>query len=247
MSTHLYCVLPAGGVMPSAVRGIDDAPVRALPFGDLVGWVSDVARSASVSIDGVKAHDRVVQAALDTGTTPIPARYGQRFDTDAACLDALRRNEASVRDALSGVQGFVEMTLLLTPSTRRMISDLEPVLPEMVGDQPGIGRRYLETLRAREAATGTIRRALDGLAARLAEAGQRFIRRVAVQEGLSKIPIRTVSHLVRRELVDQYRAAVESVLPPADSRFLVIGPRAPYSFSKLGPGDSGLHGMKLAD
>jgi hypothetical protein len=249
MSTHLYCVLPLDGraALPAGLLGVNDAPVRARAVGELVGWVSDAERATSVTVDAIKAHDAVVQAALETGTTPMPARFGQRFADDAACAVAIGRHAESIRSVLDGVQGFVEMTLILTPSTRRMIADLEPVLPEMVGETPGIGRKYLETLRAREAATGTVRRALDALAEKLTDAAHEFIRRASVHESLVRIPFRSVSHLVARELVEQYRTTVQAVRPSADSQFLVVGPRAPYSFSSLVPGDGGFHGMKLAD
>jgi hypothetical protein len=111
---------------------------------------------------------------------------------------------------------------------------------------PGIGKRYLESLRAREAATGAIRQALDTLGQRLADAAHRFIRRSAMQENFTRMPFRTISHLVARELVDQYKEAVKTVHPTAEFRFLVIGPRAPYSFCALGS-SGGAHGMKLAD
>jgi len=129
-----------------------------------------------------------------------------------------------------------------------MVRDLEPVLPDMVStDEPGVGRRYLESLRAREEATGAVRQALDVLGDRLEEAVGPLIRRSASQENLARMPFRTISHLVPRQLVAEYRAALKSVHPTADFRFLVIGPRAPYSFCSLGTGDAGAHGMKLAD
>lgn len=246
MSTHLYCVLPGSqaAALPPGLRGVNDAPVHAVPVEDLVAWVSDIERGVPVTIDGVKAHDAVVQAALDTGATPVPARYGQRFENDDAFREAIARRSPAIRALLAGLQGFVEMTLLLTPSTTRMIKDLRPVVPEMVGE--GAGRQYMETLRAREAATGTVRRALDALAQRLTEAVQRFSRGASVQEDLARMPMRTVSHLVPRDAVDAYRASLADVRAPADSQFVVIGPRAPYSFSTLRP-DHGSHGMRLAD
>ncbi len=248
MTTHLYCVLPKNqrGAFPTGLVGIAAAPVRSIDVGDLAAWVSDVDRSGPVIVEGAKAHDAVVQAALDTGITPMPARYGQRFPTDAACVEAIERQSSAVHSVLEAIQGFVEMTIILAPSMKRMIRDLEPVLPEMAADGPGVGRRYLETLRAREASTGAVRRALDGLAQKLGEALQRFVRRVSVQENPAPYRFRTISHLVAREQVDQYRSALDEFRPPSDSRFIVVGPRAPYSFSGLSGGD-GIHGMKLAD
>jgi len=250
MSTHLYCVLPQAqrASLPAGLDGIAGARVRVLPVDGIIAWVSDVERGVPISIDGVKAHDAVVEAALETGSTPVPARFGQRFESDEACRNALVRQAPSVESLLSTIQGFVEMTLILTPSTKRMIRDLEPVLPEMVSaDEPGIGRKYLDTLRAREAKTNEVRYALDTLAERLTESVGGYVKEAASQENLSRSPFRTISHLISREHVMAYQTALRAVHPTSEFRFLVIGPRAPYSFCSLGTGDSGSHGMKLAD
>ena len=167
MTTHLYCVLPDDmrDAIPPGLSGLAGAQVRALPVDGLVAWVSDVARDVPVSIDEVRAHDAVVEAALETGSTPVPARYGQRFDDDDACRAALANRADSVESLVADMQGFVEMTLIVTPSTRRMLHDLEPVLPDMVEpESEGVGRRYLEALRKREMATAAIKTAMDELA-----------------------------------------------------------------------------------
>lgn len=255
MSTHLYCVLPhrLRASIPATLTGIDGAPVRALMVGSLVAWVSDVDPSKRVVIDGVRAHDTVVEAALETGATPVPARYGQRFEHDDACRAALAVRATSIETLLDKVDGQVEMTLILTPSTRRMLRDLKPVLPEMIaqeeaGPDRGPGRQYLELVRARDSAASTLRRAMDGLAGRLAEAANRFVRRSAMHEQLTQLPVRTISHLISREMVEQYKEVVGAVRAGAEFRFLVIGPRAPYSFCGLGPAGGGsAHGMNLAD
>jgi hypothetical protein len=250
VTTHLYCVLPQAqrGAIPAGLSGVDGGRVRALPFDGLVAWVSDVERHLPVSIDGVRAHDAVVEAALDTGSTPVPARFGQRFESDDACREALERRAVSVETLLTSMQGFVEMTLLLTPSTRRMLRDLEPVLPQMAEETgPGVGRRYLESLRSREEATGFIRRSLDVLTKRLTDAAGQFVRASAVEENLARMPFRRLSHLVSRDAILPYKEAIEVVKPTTESRFLLIGPRAPYSFCALGTGGGGAHGMKLAD
>ncbi|MEO7082835.1 MAG: GvpL/GvpF family gas vesicle protein [Gemmatimonadaceae bacterium] len=249
MSTHLYCVLPdaATGEIPPGLSGVEGARVRAIPLDHLVAWVSDVPRDVPVSVDGVRAHDAVVEAALETGSTPVPARFGQRFDDDLACQLALTSRAASVESLVTGVQGLVEMTILIAPSTKRMLRDLEPVLPEMVDTgAPGSGRKYLETLRAREAATGTIGLATEELADRIAGATSEFVRRTTVHKTGTPLPLRTISHLVAREDLEDYREAIGAVDGGSEFRFLVIGPRAPYSFCAL-KSDGGKHGMNLAD
>ncbi len=250
MTTHLYCVLPneRRDDLPADLRGIDGARVRSIQVEGLVAWISDAERGVPVSIDGVRAHDAVVEAALETGVTPVPARFGQEFASDDACRGALVSYSESVNTLLADMQGFVEMTLILTPSTRRMLRDLEPGIPAMTDSRrPGAGREYMESLRAREAATGAVRRSLDSLAHKLTEATKAFVRRRAVHDQVTRLPLRTISHLVPRSDVAKYKEAAFAVGSTTELRFLVIGPRAPYSFCAIGNSDTGLHGMKLAD
>ena len=249
MTTHLYCILPGEtqNALPPDLSGVDGARVRTLPVDHMVAWVSDVEREVPISVEGVRVHDAVVEAALDTGSTPVPARFGQRFASDAACRDALASRAASLQTVVATVQGFVEMTLILTPSTRRMLRELEPVLPELIeGETLGPGKAYLRTLRAREAATGTVRRAMDALAKRLIEATRALVRETRTHDQAPRLPLQTLSQLVARPRVEEYQRAVNAVESGREFRFLVIGPRAPYSFCSLG-GDGGMHGMKLAD
>lgn len=247
MSTHLYCILPPTSLaaLPAGLTGIDGATVRSLEVDSLVAWVSDVQPRPTM-ISGVRDHDNVVEAALATGATPVPARFGQHFADDDACAAGIARQAKPVSTLLAAVQGFVEMTLILAPSTKRMVNELVPVLPEMVDQGTGPGRRYLDALRAREAATGAVRQALDALGKRLSDAVSGLVRSVAVQENLAKMPFRAISHLVERTAVDPYRDAVRGVHPTSDYRFLVVGPRAPYSFSAISAG-GGPHGLRLAD
>lgn len=250
MSTHLYCILPheRRGAIPAGLSGVEGGRVRALPVDGLVAWVSDVPREVPVSVDGVRAHDAVVEAALETGSTPVPARFGQRFADDDACRTALASRAESVESLVSTMQGFVEMTIIITPSTRRMLRDLEPVIPEMLDSAtPGAGRRYLETLRGREAATGAIHHATAELAAQVTEATKPYVRRSAVHQVAAPLPLRTISHLVAREHVADYQKALGAIESGRDFRFLVIGPRAPYSFCALSSDSGGTHGMNLAD
>lgn len=249
MTTHLYCVLPQDmrASLPPGLSGLAGERVRALMVDGLVAWVSDVARAIPVSVDGVRVHDAVVEAALETGTTPVPARFGQRFDSDDACREAIRNRAASVESLVAEVQGFVEMTLIVTPSTRRMIRDLEPVLPEMFdAETGGTGRRYLDSLRRREAVTGAVKAVMDDLVASLRRAAGSLVRRATMLEQVSPLPFRTISHLIARDDIGAYKAAVSAVEAGGELRFLIIGPRAPYSFSALSDA-GGRHGMNLAD
>jgi hypothetical protein len=252
MSVHLYCVLPreTRSAVPEGLEGLAGNGVRALPLDStsLVAWVSEVERSLPVSIEGVREHDAVIDAALNTGRTPVPARYGQRFASDDACRAALTQRASSVAILLDALQGMVEMTLLFAPTTRRALRDMQPhdgALSPVEG--VGMGRSYLQRLRARDSRRQAIASIASELAASVSAAVGPLVKRSLEHTAVAELPLLTVSHLVARESAEEYRTRAENVPTGRDVRVLVIGPRAPYSFCTLSGGSSGTHGMKLAD
>lgn len=257
MSVHLYCVLPdaSRSAVPKGLHGLAGHGVRALPLeggsSSLVAWVSEVERSLPVSIDGVREHDAVIDAALGTGGTPVPARYGQRFASDDDCRAALAQQAASVTTLVDTLQGMVEMTLLFAPTSRRALQELRPEFSPSVDSaaESGMGRRYLETLRGRDERRRAIAALASELAIEVSAAVGALVKRSLEHTAVAELPLLTVSHLIRRDAADDYRARAEraGAATGGDIRVLVIGPRAPYSFCTLAGGSSGTHGMKLAD
>ena len=109
--TYLYCLTaPEAPDPPPGTVGLDGSPVRRL--GD--AWVGDVdARSVRATIDRIRAHNHVVEIALGTGSTPLPARFGQTFGSDDECLAVLSAKHAKMSAGLARVAGMVEMTAIL--------------------------------------------------------------------------------------------------------------------------------------
>jgi hypothetical protein len=109
--TYLYCLTAhAAPDPPPATVGLDGAAVRRL--GD--AWVSDVdSPSVSATVDRIRAHDHVVATALGTGSTPLPARFGQTFASDDECVAVLSAKQATMSAGLARVAGMVEMTVIL--------------------------------------------------------------------------------------------------------------------------------------
>src|SRR5690349_23240486 len=97
MATYLYCVRSDPSPPPRGLLGIDGSPVRDLAADGLTAWVSEVGDSTPPTVERVKAHDAVCAAALETGDTPLPIRFGQVFRNDAAAVAAI----TSRRSALS--------------------------------------------------------------------------------------------------------------------------------------------------
>ena len=136
--TYLYCLTAhAAPDPPPSTVGLDGGPVRRL--GD--AWVSDVDdRSVRATVERIRAHDHVVSVALGTGSTPLPARFGQTFESDEECLAVLSAKKEKMSAGLARVAGMVEMTIVM-----RMDLDTSS------------GTAYLQSLARREHAARDIK------------------------------------------------------------------------------------------
>ena len=234
MPTYLYCLLPpADGAGPEpTLRGIGGADVRALSTDSLEAWVSTVASPAlSPSAEAAREHDAVVSAALGTGRTPLPARFGQVWPSDAACLAAIEGRADELRPLLARVAGLVEMTVYtLLPG---MPPALRAPIPPPAEATPG--RAYLQRLRARADRERHLRAALEALRVQVTQAlGPLSRGEVAEIRGGESALALSVSYLVPRDGETQFRRVVEAVARESAARLVVAGPRAPYSFAPEG-------------
>ena len=230
--TYLYCVLTPADRPPS-LDGLAGAPVRALRLADgaLEAWVATVDRM-TLRVSGralatlALIHDQVVSAALGSGRTPLPARFGSLFPDDASCVRALGARASQLRTTLTHLSGKIEMSVILTSPNLRAG---ERSMPLPARNESSAGRRYLEVVRERarhaeqahaatETVFGHVRRAVHGFV--LEEAPGRATRGTA-----------SIAHLVRREDETRYRDAVEALETLNDVRLVIAGPRAPYSFA----------------
>lgn len=256
MRTYVYCLLtaPADGP-PAGLRGLDDAPVRRLPCGAVDAWVSDVAgapREVRLAAPGAaggaevpnadrlvrraRAHDHVVGAALALGVTPLPARFGQTYASDAACAASLGARAATHARALARVAGMVEMTAIV------------PLLDDVASSAPPAsstvapGRAYLDELRRRMAPE--MHYTQSAVRRRITETVGALVRDEAVAVNPSPpavflSPSLRFSHLLPRAAVDDYRQALarisEELFAGAEPvlAIRVLGPTAPYTFAAM--------------
>jgi hypothetical protein len=187
--TYLYCLTtPAAPDPPTGVVGLDGGAVRRL--GD--AWVSDVSsRSVKASVERIRAHDAVVSAALGTGSTPVPARFGQTFADDNECVAVISAKKETMSAGLARVAGMVEMTVVLRTQTTLDSSS---------------GTAYLQSLARREHTARDVNAALSGC-----------IREAAVRvEG----GVVTLSHLVEREALATYIECAKTLTSGMDARLI---------------------------
>jgi hypothetical protein len=215
---YVYCVGPSSHPEPGPLRGIDGAPVRAERSAGLVAWVSDLTRPPTPSLEGVRAHNAVVEAATET-VTPLPFRFGQWFES----TDALDRSLAERQDPLQRALQRVDRALEFG------VRVLDPAHHASPPDRT-TGRAYLEALalRARQdEADGA--RGLDVAAALRARLGP-LVRDERVEPGGAGT-LAAIAHLVARHDTGKYRDTImEYAKERPELRFLVTGPWPPYGF-----------------
>src|SRR5439155_13832141 len=173
MATYLYCVLhpPRIEAFPSGLTGIAGAPVRTVVSRSgrgLEAWVATVDEaslrlSGRALVERALVHNEIVDAALATGRTPLPARFGSRFVDDEACITDLDRHSGELAAMLSRVAGGVEMSVLIVPTGPAPKSFSKPTRSY----EPFAGRRYLEAVRERTRDEEQRRAAADHMAARI--------------------------------------------------------------------------------
>jgi hypothetical protein len=223
---------------PDGLTGVDGSAVRALGGVSLVAWVSDVAETVSATVERVKAHDAVCAAALDSGETPLPVRFGQSFPDDVAAMSAISSRESALRDRLARVAGCVEIRVVVTQGRAPDVtgSAVETSAPEVVMTTPaglrevdGPGTAFLKRL------------ARAGRADLAREVGCEEVRH-AIRTGAKSLIVDQhpcecargrafFSVLVRRTNVDAFRSAVAEMLSLKPFGLSVLGPFAPYSFA----------------
>ena len=234
MVTYLYCVLapPKTDAFPSGLTGLAGTPVRAVVVHEREGveaWIATIEESTlhasgSALAKLAVAHNEVVDAALATGRTPLPARFGTRFADDDALLTTLQERQAQLIDRLHRVAGAVEMSVLVVPTDRaQMHSTTQPRR-----DEPAAGRRYLEAVRERTRSEG--QRHVE--ANRVAERVSQAVSVVTIGEIRStSATVLSIAHLVRQNDLERYRIELSQLDVGEKFRIIVAGPRAPYSFA----------------
>jgi hypothetical protein len=191
----------------------------------LDAWVETVAERAMVaSIEAARAHDAVVMAALATGVTPLPARFNQVFETDEHCRAALAGAAPRITDDLARVRGLVEMRIIV-----RLQRPESPV--NETSDAASPGRAYMQKLQRARELEQIVQTTASAVRRRLTETVGAFVRGEAVTLDPLPAAVLTLSHLVGREEVESYRAALRDTAAGVDiERLVVSGPLAPYQF-----------------
>lgn len=218
MGLYVYCLGRSGHPEPGQVTGIGGAPVRDERIADLRVWVSDLSRPPAASLDGIRAHNAVVEAAA-TEATPLPFRFGQWFATRNDLVRSLDERGVVLRSRLEHVAGALEYGVRI----------VDPAHQPPVADRAS-GTAYMEGLARRARAVELDRDRGRAVAEALRGWLDSVVRDERVHLGGGGT-LASLAHLVDRHDTGNYERLVREY--PAnrpDLRFLFTGPWPPYGF-----------------
>jgi hypothetical protein len=148
VAIYLYCLTEPACGPADDLRGIGDAPVRAVSVAERASaWVSDLPEALGpATAELVRVHDRVVRAAL-SGETPLPARFGQSFAGEDALRRALEARAEAMEQALERVDAYLAADIrfhaAVAEATRnRLIRHLMEGIRERLEEMFGAVYRY---------------------------------------------------------------------------------------------------------
>lgn len=219
MGIYVYCLAGVGHPEPGPITGLDGAPVTATEAAGFVAWVSALPEAPDPSLDSIRVHNSVVEAAAETAT-PLPLRFGQWFGTEAALEASLEDRRTELVAGLERVRGAQEFGV-------RVLD------PDRVAERPDrtSGRAYLESLARREQDSDAAgRRGLELARAMREWLGPRIREQRARPLG-SAGGLVAIAHLVDRHDTRSYDVRIRE-FPARYSalRFLFSGPWPPYGF-----------------
>jgi hypothetical protein len=180
------------------------------------------------SADALRAHNRAVAAAMDSAVTPVPLRFGQWFDSEAAATSALDGGADRWHALLRRFAGRAEygVRIARAVATRPVSTPASLADPARDVHQPAMesGTAYMAAAAERHSAARKIVAAVQQAAGHvIAEARHETLR--------SEPGVATLAHLVAWSDVDAYHACMQEIRRMYGSmNFLFTGPWPPYSF-----------------
>ncbi|MEW2359491.1 GvpL/GvpF family gas vesicle protein [Spirillospora sp. NPDC029432] len=239
---YVYGVTRASARLPAGLTGLDDRPVTLVAHERCAAVTSDLPADRPLGARAdLLAHQRVLEALLETGTVVLPFRFGAALAApEAVEKELLAANADRLSQVLDGLDGRVELRVKGT-----YVQDT--VLREVVSDDPEIAElnqrlrevpedaadaAYYERVRLGEMIAQSLerRREHDGqaLLEALAPAAEALVRKPPSREE----DVVDAAFLVERDRRGDFERAVQELADAHADRITVrlIGPLPPYDF-----------------
>jgi hypothetical protein len=218
VGVYAYCLGQPGHPEPPTIAGVGNASVIAEGVAGFTVWISEMDRMPAASLEGVRRHNHVVEAAT-RAETPLPFRFGQWFATRQDLEASLLERRDRLTRQLLHVQGALEHGVRV----------LDPAHQQTAADRSS-GTAYLEALARRSRQDEADAGRGHAVAAELRSWLGPLIRDERVRP-VGGGTLATIAHLVARHDTGSYgrRLSVFGEDRP-DLRFLFTGPWPPYGF-----------------
>jgi hypothetical protein len=224
MGIHAYCISPSSHRPFDGLAGVEGANVRSVESGGLCMWVSIHASRPDASMAAIQSHNTVVVGAMTPVTTPVPMRFGQWLDDEAAAVAVLSASRMRWETLLEKFAGAVEYGIRIFDPARNDRTEGGAATEAAHGS----GRAYMEALVRKAGGEHAV---ADRVLTELAAALGGLVIDQQTEALRTAHGLLSVAHLVHLARADAYREAVDAVrsrMP--ELRLLSSGPWPPYSF-----------------
>jgi len=238
---YIYGIIRRPPVLSLSFTGIDDKPVKIVPFENLAAIVSESpVRRYDVTRENTLKHEWVIEQVMEFYTV-LPVRFGTvAASEDDVRLKLLRRQFGSLHGMLKRMDNKVELSVKVSYNRERIFAKLLEDDPEL--------RLLRDTLSKRSEAESRYERIQLGqmveqaLAAHRAQDAKQVIEvlrplAVEVRESLTQgdMMVSNAAFLVDKRRESVFDARVQSLDEEYDGllNFRYVGPLPPFSFVTL--------------
>ncbi len=247
---YLYCVAPARGLSGMDLRGLDDAGVYHITFGEISAVVHDCP-AVPYAGDGERvqawllAHHAVIDTVWDQAGTVLPVTFdviikgspGQQ--SRAQVVAWLEENYESFRDKLNDLQGKAELVIQVN-------WDRASAMQEIVSTDSEVGRLQEElqgkpkgmAFFYRQKIENLVRQKADAIVEEICQTYLERIRALAIQTSINKPKhldslemLLYLSVLVDREKIPNIGIVLGELEARQGIAIHFTGPWPPYSFA----------------
>lgn len=213
----------------SGIAGERLLAVSAGPCHAIAGEMT-ISHHIDATADTLRAQDALVRQLASRAEALLPARFGSRFDDEAAVRQSLDTLTPRLEQALARVRGCEQMTIRLfttvaAPAT--VTASATAAAGPDAGREAGPGTQYM-LRRAAEARDATA--ALDRVRAHVAA----HVKDERIEHGRPPV-IGSIHHLIPRGTSDAYRARLDELAAASAIRMRISGPSPAYAFAEATP------------
>lgn len=148
LGLYLYGVIAnRPGCLDPGLQGIEEQPIRLLPYRDLAVLISESARERfRPQRHLLLAHTRVLEQAIACGFPVLPVRFGTSASCAARVIDRwLRLRYEELIQLLGRMAGHHEMGLRVIADRQELIEEVMEASPEIREQREAIAGRPPET------------------------------------------------------------------------------------------------------